>query len=206
MSNRILTYMEILKDDTQEYVTGIPESGDLIWINKRINSGKGLFNKYGTIGGKIESGKSQKEALIREAKEEAGTTIQEFQYLNTKEYMEPEEHFPKRRIVHTYIIKISGTPLNKEPHNIDNWYQEDWRRLKDLPIIGSLSEYYNFRKKEDEIYTKQDVEDFWGYPYLEFCAFGQRYGETIEASARDKVATRKVKVVRDLKRALLFIK
>nr|WP_275900761.1 RES family NAD+ phosphorylase [Paenibacillus periandrae] len=33
---------------------------------------------------------------------------------------------------------------------------------------------------DDDIYTKRDVADYWGFQYEEFCAFSQSYGVTIE--------------------------
>ncbi|CCC86287.1 hypothetical protein PPM_p0137 (plasmid) [Paenibacillus polymyxa M1] len=35
----------------------------------------------------------------------------------------------------------------------------------------------------DDIYTKQDVEEYWGHDYEQFCVFSEKYGETIEVEA-----------------------
>src|ERR1700752_5238672 len=144
--------MEKSENDCQEYVTGLPDSGSSIWISKRINPNKSMFNKFGTIGGKVEPDETQEQTLRREALEEAGVDIQELYYLNTKEYTKKEEYLPKRRIVHTYIIKINQVPERREPQNMGEWQQIKWKELKESPILGSLEEYYKFRKREQELY------------------------------------------------------
>ena len=111
--------MEIPIHDTQEYVSGIPESGDLIWISKRINPTKAMNNKYGVIGGKIEQDEIPIQALKREAKKEVNVEIQDIYFLNTKEYTKEEKYLSRKRIVHTYIIRIKEIPTRMEPHNME---------------------------------------------------------------------------------------
>ncbi|WP_229263656.1 hypothetical protein [Cohnella cholangitidis] len=36
---------------------------------------------------------------------------------------------------------------------------------------------------DDEIYTKRDIADYWGFQYEAFCVFSEQYGETIEVEA-----------------------
>lgn len=72
-------------------------------------------------GGKMESGETREDALIREIKEELELDINNLEYLITVEYDYPNFHL----IMHSFICEICGGKLNLNAHNDAKWVSLD---------------------------------------------------------------------------------
>lgn len=104
---------------TIEVVAAIIKDDDRIFITRR---GYGNFvDMWEFPGGKIESGESQEEALIREIKEELELDINISDFLTTIDYDYPNFHLT----MHCFICQISGGELNLNVHNDAKWITFD---------------------------------------------------------------------------------
>lgn len=100
---------------TIEVVAAIIKREDEIFITRRAT---GEFaDMWEFPGGKIESGESREEALIREIKEELELDINITEYLTTVEYDYPNFHL----IMHCFISEIEGGELSLNAHNDAKW-------------------------------------------------------------------------------------
>lgn len=98
-----------------EVVAAVIKKGDKIFITRR---GYGDFiDMWEFPGGKIESGESREEALIREIKEELELDINIVDFLTTVEYDYPNFHLT----MHCFICSISGGELSLNAHNDAKW-------------------------------------------------------------------------------------
>lgn len=104
---------------TIEVVAAIIKDNDRIFITRR---GYGNFvDMWEFPGGKIESGESQEEALIREIKEELELDINISDFLTTIDYDYQTFHLT----MHCFICQISGGELNLNVHNDAKWITFD---------------------------------------------------------------------------------
>lgn len=90
-------------------------------------------------GGKIESGETPQEALVREIKEELNTEIEVGELVDTVEYDYPKFHL----IMNCYMCKIKSGILELKEHEAAKWLTKetldsvDWLPA-DLGIIREL--------------------------------------------------------------------
>ncbi|MBU1038627.1 8-oxo-dGTP diphosphatase [Patescibacteria group bacterium] len=92
----------------------------LLGLKKR-GFGQGKWNGY---GGKIESGETIEQSLVREIKEEVSLVVKEYDKLGEIEFIFPQEEF----LVHIFkITSYTGKP--KESLEI-TW---QWFKLSDIP-------------------------------------------------------------------------
>ncbi|MBX7076893.1 MAG: (deoxy)nucleoside triphosphate pyrophosphohydrolase [Methanobacteriaceae archaeon] len=76
-----------------------------------------FINMWEFPGGKIESGETQKEALIREIQEELNATIKPEKFLLTIKYTYPTFHLT----MHCYLCKIIKGQITLLEHNAGKW-------------------------------------------------------------------------------------
>ena len=94
-------------------------------------------------GGKIETGETQKQALIREIKEELNVKIDPFEFLTTIEYTYPEFHLT----MHCYLSKVTEGKIELLEHNDSKWLtikeidSVEWLPA-DIDVINTLKEKY----------------------------------------------------------------
>lgn len=99
-----------------------------ILLSRRFNTGW-MDGNYSLVAGHLDGGESVSQAMIREAKEEAGITIK-------KEDLIPatviHRVYPGQEYVDFFFVtkKWSGYPTIKEPDKCDNM---DWFPLNKLP-------------------------------------------------------------------------
>lgn len=90
-------------------------------------------------GGKIETGETPQEALVREIKEELDTEIEVGEWVDTVEYDYPKFHL----IMHCYMCKIKSGTLELKEHEAAKWLTKetldsvDWLPA-DLGVIRKL--------------------------------------------------------------------
>lgn len=84
--------------------------------------------KYSLVSGHVEAGESATAAMVREAKEEAGITInpKDLKLVHTMHRMSTEERID----LFFSVSKWKGTPHNMEPDRCDDM---QWFDLNDLP-------------------------------------------------------------------------
>lgn len=87
-------------------------------------------------GGKINPGEKQKQALIREIKEELNVNILVQDYLCTVVYEYPTFHL----IMDTFICTLENNKLEKVYHNNNELEHEDykWLTIKDIDTVNWL--------------------------------------------------------------------
>ena len=98
-----------------EVVAAIIKRDNKIFITRRAYGD--FVDMWEFPGGKIESGESQEEALVREIKEELELDINELDFLITIDYDYPDFHLT----MHCFICQISGGTLNLNAHNDAKW-------------------------------------------------------------------------------------
>lgn len=104
---------------TIEVVAAIIKHDDKIFTTRR---GYGDFeNMWEFPGGKMETGETQNEALIREIKEELELDIEISKYLTTVDYDYPNFHLT----MHCFICNICGGELHLNAHNDAKWITID---------------------------------------------------------------------------------
>lgn len=123
--------------------------GDKIFLTKRTNTGW-EDGKWSIIGGHLDGNETATQAVVREAYEEAGITInpQDLKFFNVAHVITNNE-----RVQFSFAAyKWKGQPKNNEP---DKASDADWFPLDNLPenltdISRDTIEWY----KEKRIYTE----------------------------------------------------
>lgn len=124
---------------TIEVVAAIIKQNDKIFATCR---GYGEFiNMWEFPGGKIETGETREEALVREIKEELELDINILNYLCTVEYDYPDFHLG----MHCFICTIGGGEIRLNAHNDVKWISlKEVHKLQwvpaDLLVIEKLNE------------------------------------------------------------------
>ena len=124
---------------TIRVVAAIIRCGNEIFATQR---GYGNYKDWWEFpGGKIESGETPEEALIREIKEELATEITVNKYITTVEYDYPEFHLTMR----CYWCSIKSGELTLLEHEADRWLPlDDLNQVKWLPADSKVIDYiYN---------------------------------------------------------------
>lgn len=104
---------------TIEVVAAIIKNENKIFATQR---GYGEFKDgWEFPGGKIETGETPEEALIREIKEELNTEIKVGQLLDTVEYDYSQFHLT----MHCYLCTIKSGKLELKEHEAAKWLTED---------------------------------------------------------------------------------
>ncbi len=124
---------------TIEVVAGVIHNQDNeILITKRKHK---LFNGLWEFpGGKIESGETHQETLIREIKEELKVDIEVDDFLTTVEYDYPEFHL----IMHVYNAKLIKGNIELSVHSEIKWV--DKNHLDNLEWVPADIDIVNLLK------------------------------------------------------------
>lgn len=104
---------------TVEVVAAIIVQDNMVFATQR---GYGDFKDgWEFPGGKVESGESPQEALVREIEEELDTTIEVGEHLCTVEYDYPKFHLT----MHCYICSIIDGTLTLLEHEAARWLKRE---------------------------------------------------------------------------------
>jgi len=104
---------------TVEVVAAIIVQDNMVFATQR---GYGDFKDgWEFPGGKVESGESPQEALVREIEEELDTTIEVGEHLCTVEYDYPKFHLT----MHCYICSIIDGALTLLEHEAARWLKRE---------------------------------------------------------------------------------
>lgn len=103
-----------------------------------------ISKKYEFPGGKIESGETNQEALIREIKEELRIEIQDLKYFLTVEHDYPDFKIT----MHSYKCKVDNPTIHLSEHIDFKWlYLNEMENLDwaaaDIPIVDKLKKEFN---------------------------------------------------------------
>lgn len=125
--------IQIMKQNTA--VTAfIPWQGKAL-IVQRSSDEEFLPNHWEQVGGKLEPGESQTEALVREVKEEAGLIIKPIHSYNEMKYNHADGRFITE---HAYICELTQSPqvvLSPE-HQRCLWVTQ-----KELHTLSPMTDY-----------------------------------------------------------------
>jgi 8-oxo-dGTP diphosphatase len=100
---------------TVEVVAAIIKQGNEIFVTCR---GYGEFKDMWEFpGGKIESGETREEALVREIKEELELDIHVSKYVTTIDYDYPNFNL----IMHCFLCDVCGGKIHLNVHNDAKW-------------------------------------------------------------------------------------
>ncbi|MCF0146800.1 MAG: (deoxy)nucleoside triphosphate pyrophosphohydrolase [Clostridium sp.] len=122
-------------------VAAVIKKEDKIFITRRSY---GEFKDMWEFpGGKIESGETKEEALIREIKEELELDIKIIEYITTVNYDYPDFHLN----MDCFMCEICGGSLNLNAHNDAKWASLEELSLQtwvpaDIDIINELLKKY----------------------------------------------------------------
>lgn len=104
---------------TINVVAAIIRDGDQIFATQR---GYGDWKDYWEFpGGKIESGETPEDALVREIREELGAEINIDSYLTTVNYNYPKFHLNMR----CYLCHVINGELTLKEHEAARWLSKD---------------------------------------------------------------------------------
>lgn len=107
-----------------EVVAGIIQYEDLILCMQR-NKGKYDYvsYKYEFPGGKIESGETRPEALMRELREELSLEVK---ITEADYFMTVVHQYPDFKItMHSFICKVSGQQFERKEHIAHQWLRKE---------------------------------------------------------------------------------
>jgi len=121
----------------------IINNGEILCMQRNIGKYEYVSYKYEFPGGKLESGESQEQALMRELSEEMNLNI-----IVSKEdfFMTVEHTYPDFSItMHSYICYVDNRSFTRNEHISHAWLKVDsldtldWAAA-DLPIVEKLKE------------------------------------------------------------------
>jgi 8-oxo-dGTP diphosphatase len=129
-----------------EVVAAIIRKEDKIFATQR---GYGEWKDWWEFpGGKMEVGETQKEALVREIREELSAEISVDEFLCTVEYDYPQFHLS----MHCYLCSLVTEALHLNEHEAAKWLSKDeLNSVKWLPADLEVIEEIRCLK-EDKIY------------------------------------------------------
>jgi len=111
--------------------------GNKILLSKRFNTGY-HDGDYSLIAGHVDKGETFTDAIIREAKEEAGIIVKP-DYLKVAHVMHRKSDFDKSERVDVYFLakKWDGQIINREPNKCS---ELKWFETNKLPtnIVGAV--------------------------------------------------------------------
>jgi 8-oxo-dGTP diphosphatase len=120
-----------------EVVAAIIRKGDRIFATQR---GYGDFKDYWEFpGGKMETGETPEQALVREIREELDAEIRIDKFLSTIEWDYPQFHLT----MHCFVCSLVSNELHLNEHEAARWLNKDeihtvnWLPADDqlLPLI-----------------------------------------------------------------------
>lgn len=120
-----------------------------MWLSKRINENKPMYNKYNCPGGHIRRNETEQQALKREFHEETGLVLwnkPKLTKIGTVQIDKNEDRDFGRKIIHVYelimnVDAIQRIPCNTEPQNLGPWKQFTFEQVLSLPVIDSIKFY-----------------------------------------------------------------
>lgn len=121
----------------------IINNGEILCMQRGIGKYDYVSYKYEFPGGKLESGESQEQALMRELSEEMNLNI-----IITPEdfFMTVEYNYPDFSItMHSYICCVNNRSFTRKEHISHTWLRSqsletlDWAQA-DMPIVKKLME------------------------------------------------------------------
>ncbi len=116
-----------------EVVAAIIHDGDKIFATQR---GYGPWKDWWEFpGGKIETGETPEQALVREIHEKLSCSIRIDKFLHTVEWDYPEFHLT----LHCYMCSLVGESLHLNEHEAARWLsKDDIHAVKWLPADEGL--------------------------------------------------------------------
>ncbi|MBI2098069.1 MAG: NUDIX domain-containing protein [Candidatus Wildermuthbacteria bacterium] len=125
----------------------ILQDGNKILLQRRYNTGYEDGN-YSFVSGHVEQGESYINAIIREAKEEAGVELrgQDLRFVHLM-HRKGEDSYNERADVFFVAARWSGEIANVEPHKCDDL---SWFDKSDLPenLIPYIREVLGYIDKD----------------------------------------------------------
>lgn len=117
----------------------ITHNDDILCVQRGPAKYDYIANKFEFPGGKIESGETPKQAIIREIKEELHIALPAVTYFATVEHQYPDFHIT----MHAYICPVATKHLTLTEHISQQWLQRqqlnqlDWAAA-DIPFVEKL--------------------------------------------------------------------
>ena len=126
---------------TIEVVAGVLKfENKYLCVQRGANKYEYIHHKYEFPGGKIESGESEEDALVRELQEELNITLNKIcQKIITVDHQYPDF----RLIMHAYLCEPNSSEITLSEHIDYKWLERhemdslDWAAA-DLPILELL--------------------------------------------------------------------
>ncbi|MDR2246664.1 MAG: (deoxy)nucleoside triphosphate pyrophosphohydrolase [Treponema sp.] len=101
---------------TQYSVAGIAVEDGKVFVARRIPGGD-LGGKWEFPGGKVETGESDEEALVREFQEEFSVTVRPGSFLASASF----EHHGKTRVLRAYQVYLESRDFALSEHTEWDW-------------------------------------------------------------------------------------
>jgi 8-oxo-dGTP pyrophosphatase MutT (NUDIX family) len=105
------------------YIIAILYNEETVYMSKRIDPKKVMYNLYQVPGGKTKPMENGRQAACREIYEETGLTIvqKRFKFLTN----DPEFNCD----IYTVLLKLGETPIQTEPQNMGPWLPFTWEEF-----------------------------------------------------------------------------
>lgn len=122
----------------------ILNNNEILCVQRSKNKYPYISEKFEFPGGKIEAGESEKEALMREIKEELNLVIK-----IERKFLVVHHQYPDFQLeMHSYLCTCSKRDLTLHEHIAEKWLAIsnlealDWAAA-DVPIVHKLVQEYN---------------------------------------------------------------
>ena len=117
----------------------IQEGGKTLCVQRGPAKFDYIDHKWEFPGGKIESGETNEQAIVREIKEELGLELKELNFFMTVDHPYPDFQL----IMHSYICPSSSREITLTEHVDFKWIDGDELReldwaAADIPIVDML--------------------------------------------------------------------
>jgi len=123
------------------YIVLLRNNGTEILMSRRFNTGY-EDGKYGLVAGHVDEGEMPSTAMLREAREEAGITL-ESDHIEHVHTMYREGSQDMRMDMFFSATKWQGEVVNMEPHKCDDlaWFPMQAMPENTIPYIRSAVEH-----------------------------------------------------------------
>lgn len=132
-----------------------------VLLQKRNSSKKTYAGAWSVTGGHVLSGEDNKDAIIREVKEELNLDVknQDIEYIDTYHSINEKESIINNKFMSVFLVRICNEDINKIKIQKDELEEIKFITINELKeLVNKDIKGYKFPKKMEKIFEKLGCE------------------------------------------------